>query len=107
MTAIQPFPSGEGSVFDSLLLGENATFGREPRNPDEPDELLHWRYPLPLYSPFIRLESRSNLRLGREEGNYALLAESVEGQAMPAANAGLLEDVLQVNLDGAGPDAER
>jgi hypothetical protein len=34
------------------------------------------------------------------------LAETVQGEAVTTADAGFLENVLQMNLDGSGPDTE-
>ena len=60
--------------------------------------------------PFVRLlgqEIKGTNPISRsKQRDYTLLAESIEGQAVPAPHACFFEDVLQVNFHGAGTNPE-
>ena len=54
-----------------------------------------------FYSPIVK---RRVLR--RKKGDYTLLPQPVEGEAMAAVNSGFFEDVLEVDFHCTGANAE-
>ena len=54
----------------------------------------------------MRSRSCPHDRESGRHGNQAAIPQAIEGQAVAAAHAGFFEDVLQVDLDGSGPDAQ-